>query len=111
MSAAGTARKGAGAPAPVKIYGFCWFRREHYDASRAMMIDPQDLFETYDEWLHEAKAIEAKATADGIRVMRIRFDPAGFAMFCMVNNLKPDNHARAAWAAQEAKRRTEAKAD
>ncbi|WP_407049464.1 hypothetical protein [Methyloraptor flagellatus] len=106
MANAGAAK--AEAP-PMKVYGFCWFKRDQYVAARAMMIDPQDLFDTYDEWLHEARAIEAKAQSEGVRVMRIRFDPVSFAWFCRVQGILPDNQARAAWAASEAKERYDGK--
>ena len=41
--------------------------------------------------------------------VRIRFDPVSFAWFCRVQGILPDNQARAAWAASEAKERYDGK--
>ena len=91
--------------APARIIGFCWFHRDGYADARAMMADPEILFDTFDEWLAAAKKIEREVTARGEKVVRIRFDPAAFLLWCVGANRQPDEKARAAWAADAARRK------
>ena len=93
------------ATTPKQVLGFCWFRREDHPAGRAMMTDPDALFEHYDAWLAEAQRLEREARDKGARVIRIRFDQTSFALFCMTRRLSADAKARGAWAASEAYRR------
>ena len=97
--------KPADAAAPNRIYGFCWFKRETYDASRAAMSDPENLFDTFDEWLAAARKVEREVTARGAKIVRIRFDLAAFLLWCVSHGRLPDEQARANWAAAEARKR------
>ena len=90
---------------PKRLYGFCWFHRADYDRARGAMADPDILFETYDEWLKAAKKIEAEVSARGDKVVRIRFDLAAFLLYCVSHDTLPNEQARAAWAAAEARKK------
>ncbi|NLH81647.1 MAG: hypothetical protein GX458_12485 [Phyllobacteriaceae bacterium] len=96
-------------PAPEtpkrRILGFCWFRRETYDQARAVMSDPDVLFEDFDTWLAAARKIEREVSASGDKVVRIRFDLPGFLVWCASRGRMPDEQARAGWAAEEARKR------
>lgn len=96
--------------APLRVYGFCWFLRDDYDAARAAMADPEVLFDTYAEWLKAAKKIEADVTAQGAKVIRIRFDIESFMFYCAAHDVAPVEQTRANWAAAELRRRYEATA-
>ena len=89
----------------LRIYGFCWFRRENYEEARAVMADPEVLFDTFDEWLKAAKKIEADVAAQGHKVVRVRFDLQSFLLYCMTHNVAPIEQTRANWAAAELKRK------
>lgn len=94
------------APAtPQRIVGFCWFHRDGYDSARTAMSDPEVLFDTFDEWLSAARKIEKEVTERGDKVVRIRFDLASFMLFCIGKGSKLDEQARAAWAANEARKK------
>ena len=90
---------------PIRVVGFCWFHRDGYDDARAAMSDPEILFDTFDEWLRAAKKIEADVSAQGDKVVRIRFDLASFLLFCVGAGRLPDEQARAAWASAEVKKK------
>ncbi len=92
----------------LRIYGFCWFRRESYDEARAVMSDPEVLFDTFDEWLKAAKKIESDMTAQGHKVVRIRFDMPSFLLYCMTHQVPPVEQSRANWAAAELRRKVSA---
>lgn len=92
--------------APKKrILGFCWFRRESYDHDRAMMSDPEILFDSFDEWLAAARKVEREVSAKGDKVVRIRFDLGSFLVWCASHGRMPDEQARAGWAAAEARKK------
>jgi len=94
------------APAtPQRIVGFCWFHRDDYDRARAAMADPEVLFDTFDEWLAAARKIEKEVTEKGDKVVRIRFDLASFTLFCIGKSSQMNEQARAAWAANEARKK------
>lgn len=90
---------------PIRVVGFCWFHRDDYQNARAAMADPEILFDTFDEWLRAAKKIEADVSAQGDKVVRIRFDLASFLLFCVGAGRLPDEQARAAWASAEVKKK------
>ena len=94
-------------PTPIRVFGFCWFLRDDYDAARAAMADPEVLFDTYAEWLKAAKKIEAEVTAKGDKVIRIRFDLQSFMFYCLTHDVQPVEQTRANWAAAELRRRYE----
>ena len=88
-----------------RILGFCWFRRESYDQARAVMSDPERLFDTFDEWLVAARTVEREVIAKGDKVVRIRFDLPAFLLWCASHGRYPDEDARAGWAAGEARKK------
>ncbi len=92
----------------LRIYGFCWFRREDYDEARAAMADPEVLFDTFDEWLKAAKKIESDMAAQGHKVVRIRFDIISFMLYCATHDVPPIEQSRANWAAAELRRKVTA---
>lgn len=87
------------------VIGLCWFNRRHFDDHRALMSDPDELFDTFDEWLKSAKTLEAQVTAQGKKVVRIPFDPVSFLLHCATTGHLPDGAARSRWAAIETERR------
>lgn len=88
-----------------RILGFCWFRRETYDQARTMMSDPEVLFDGFDEWLAAARKVERDVTTRGDKVVRIRFDLPAFLVWCAAHGRRPDEQARAGWAAAEARKK------
>jgi hypothetical protein len=109
MSTPAATPKPEAAPPRKQAVAICWFRREDYDAAKAEMSDPERLYEDYDEWLQEAQAFETEMLGNGIKTVRIRWDPTGFALFCLTRNIAPDGGARAEWAAFEANKRVNQK--
>lgn len=101
-----TPKPHATADKPEKVIAICWFRREDYDRAKAAMVDPGRLYADYDEWLKEGQAFEREMQAQGVRVVRIRFDATAFALFCLSRQLPADGVARAAWATEEAMKRS-----
>ncbi|MBL8573081.1 MAG: hypothetical protein JNM13_05345 [Hyphomicrobiaceae bacterium] len=85
--------------------GLCWFKREHFADHRQLMSDPDELFDTYDEWLKSAHQIERTVAAQGHRVVRVPFDPVSFLLLCTTRGMLPDAKARSQWAAMETERR------
>ena len=88
-----------------RVYGICWFAREDYDTARALMSDPEALFDTYDEWLSAARKLEGQVALEGDKSVRIRFDRDSFLLYCATHNLPPYEQARANWAGQEVKKK------
>ena len=82
----------------------CWFRRESYDAAKAIMADPDRLYPNFDVWLKEAKAFETECAVKKVPTKRIRFDKPAFILFCSTRNLIPDAGARMMWASMEAQK-------
>ena len=91
----------------ARVVAICWFRREDYEAAKAGMADPERLYAGYDAWLKEAQAFETQMAADGVKTTRVRFDPTGFALYCVTRGLPPDGVARAEWANLEARRKVD----
>ncbi|MCE1235601.1 MAG: hypothetical protein LWW93_04500 [Hyphomicrobiales bacterium] len=88
-----------------RILGFCWFRRDGYDQARAIMSDPERLFDGFDQWLAAARTIEREVTAKGEKVVRIRFDLPAFLLWCAARGRLPDEQSRAGWAADEVRKK------
>jgi hypothetical protein len=94
--------KGAVESQENRPLGVCWFRREDYAAAKATMTDPERLYETYDAWFAAMKQFEREMAERGVTVVRVRFDPVGFMLYCATRNLPPDASARIKWAAAAA---------
>lgn len=88
-----------------RILGFCWFRRDGYAQARSVMSDPEVLFDTFDEWLAAARRIEREVSAQGDKVVRIRFDLPAFLLWCAARGRMPDEQSRAGWAAEAARKK------
>lgn len=83
---------------PPKAIGICWFKRASFAEDRAAMIDPDELFDTFDEWQKSALQLEAKVRAQGVHTVRVPFDAASFKAFYEQHAGAPNAAARAAWA-------------
>ncbi len=91
-------------PTVRRIAPYCWFPRDAYEQAKAMMADPDRLYDSYDTWLREAKKFEAEMAENNIVTKRVRFHREAFGLFCTTRNLVPDGAARAMWASFEAQK-------
>ncbi len=88
----------------VQIVGIAWFLRTDYPRLLALFDDREAQWSTYDEWLKSAKRVEAKLTASGQQVVRVKLKPDEFSSWCKQNGLKTDGPARTRFAAEGVKR-------
>lgn len=84
--------------------GISWFRPETYDACMSIFSDSDSLPDTYDDWLHRAKAAEEQVTSQGMKVVRVDIDPDTFPKWCAANgHASIDKHARMAFGSEMAR--------
>ncbi|HYP17770.1 MAG TPA: hypothetical protein VEQ65_11215 [Opitutus sp.] len=58
------------------------------------MEDPHVLAPAYDQWLAAAQNNEREAERAGVRVVRVRIEPAPFARWCAEQGIAADSRAR-----------------
>ncbi len=91
----------------LKIRGVAvaWFTPETWPRLREISADPDDLPETYGEFLTLAEPRFARHVAAGAPLQRVLIDPDELLEWCEVNRRPVDGHARAGFAAYVLMRR------
>lgn len=80
------------------IVGIAWYRREDWDALRALFVDADVLPDTWDAWLSRAREIEQQVGRDGRRAVRAEIRPEAFRTWCADNGHALDAKGRMAFA-------------
>ena len=91
-------------PATVKAEFFLAPRRENYEHFLAIMVDRDELPQTFEEWERNIGPKAADLKAQGIILRPVMFDAEEFVASCLARNLPCGDEARAAFAAEAARR-------
>ena len=92
-------------PATVKAAVFFLApRREDYEHFLAIMVDRDELPQTFEEWEQNIGPKVADLKAQGIILRPVMFDAEEFVAFCLARNLPCGDEARAAFAAEAGRR-------
>lgn len=89
---------------PTISIAAAWFRRQDYDAVKALAPHDPNLPDAFDEWLDLATQQLAQLEAEGVVVEKVVVEPRQFAAWCRRRKVEPDQHARAAYAVDRARR-------
>ncbi|MFM7116528.1 MAG: hypothetical protein ACKO0N_07835 [Planctomycetota bacterium] len=82
-----------------------WYmNEENYEAFRSTAVDQADFFESHAEWLEAALEHERQAEKYGVTIVRVRMDPAAFAVWCAEQSRANDADARSEFAELRAAR-------
>ena len=95
---------------PPNIRGVAvpWVTAETFPRLREITANPDDLPETYDEWLARVEPRFARHAANGVPVQRVFIDPDELLEYCKANGRPVDAYARAGFAAYVLMRRDRA---
>jgi hypothetical protein len=88
----------------VSIIAIPWYRRRDYRALSKLFSDPENLPNTFEEWLKLALLSEGRFQRDGLAVARIVIRPVAFAAWCKERNLIPDQRTRLTYTNEAARR-------
>jgi hypothetical protein len=83
--------------------------REDYGRFLAIMVDRDELPQTFEEWEREIVPKVADLKARGVVLNPVTFDAEEFVAFCLAENLPCGDKARAHFAAEAARRIVERK--
>lgn len=87
---------------PVKVViGIAWYCLEDWEGLRQLYPDRDQMHDSYDEWLADAKRAEGTAKARGHTVIQIVIHPAELAGWCAVRGLAPTADARARYVTEQ----------
>jgi hypothetical protein len=89
----------------VRAIGIPWYRREDWDALRALFIDAAKLPATYDRWLRKAKHAQKQFQRQGAITERVYLDPIEFSLWCVDRDTDLDAAARMKFAAEAVARK------
>jgi len=79
--------------------GITWYRREEdFLRLKAMSNDSEELEDTYDEWLENAKNVLGSLTLQGLNVVKVYLDPETFPAWCKAKGYEMDATARSRYA-------------
>ena len=90
---------------PIEV-GLVWYRREDYPRVLQIMLDAEDLQESWNEWRRDARRVERELRRQGVPTSRVVLDPDTFLNWCAVRGLEPIASSRSAWASETARART-----
>jgi hypothetical protein len=80
-------------PLEPRIVGVPWCREEDYDTFRNMVVDPDNLRPTWNEFVAVAEETEEFQKAEGRIVERVDIDPHAFQRWCQTHGCRIDTHA------------------
>ena len=82
-------------PEEKPVVGYAWYRREQWALLRAAAADPDDLEETYDDWLPFAEESFRQRKAEGMDIRKVGIDVEELIRWCEDRNVPLDGAARA----------------
>lgn len=85
---------------PVRVVGMVWYRRKDYEAVRAIMVDSEDLPDTYDKWFYQADKTAKQLKRHGLMVERVYINPQEFPEWCKAKGMPLNASARSAFASE-----------
>jgi len=89
----------------IRAIGIPWYRREDWDALRALFVDAAKLPATYEKWLRKAEHAEKQFKRQGAITERINLDPVEFSLWCVDRGTDLDAAARMNFAAEAVARK------
>ena len=78
--------------------GVPWIQRDQYRELVALLVDGNQLPESYDEWLLDAEAKFNEIKQDGHSVYKVTVEPHMFESWCRANGIRPTRKAVARFA-------------
>jgi hypothetical protein len=73
-----------------KVIGIAWYRKEQWILLRQTIENPNDIENTYEEWLDKAMELKRTIEASGLTTEEVDIDIPGVITWCKKNN-KPIN--------------------
>ena len=86
-------------PPNVRGVAVAWFTEEAWPRLREISANPDDLPDTFAEFLALAEPRFARHVASGLPLQRVHVDPDELLAWCKANGRPVDAHARAGFAA------------
>lgn len=91
------------------VTGVAWYRRDQWTDLRTVSADPENLEETYDEWLTYATDAISKMERDGgIKAQAVDIDVDELVRWCRERQRPIDQAARAAFTSFKLRQQHEA---
>ncbi|HJR21475.1 MAG TPA: hypothetical protein VJ822_07635 [Dongiaceae bacterium] len=84
----------------VRVVGMVWYRREDYKAIKAIMVDSEELPDTYDKWRYQVEKTVKQLKRHGLMVERVYIDPQEFPDWCRAKGMQLNGAARSAFASE-----------
>jgi hypothetical protein len=91
-------------PSREGIAGVGWYAREQWARLREVVADPEELEDTYEEWLGNAEKFAREMSFHGVVVQRIAVDVEALRSWCVVHSRRVNAESRAAYAAEMLRR-------
>jgi hypothetical protein len=92
---------------PKLVTGCAWYRAEQWDRLREISADRDRLEQTYEEWVANAEESLRNMRKAGIYAKKIDVDVEELLMWCEARGQEVDGEARAAYAADMLRQRSE----
>jgi hypothetical protein len=73
-----------------KVIGIAWYRKEQWILLRKTIENPNDIENTYEEWLDNAMELKGTIEASGLTIEEVDIDIPDVITWCKKNN-KPIN--------------------
>lgn len=80
------------------VAGCVWYRREQWDLLHRKAVDPEELENSYDEWVAQAEQSVANIEKLGLTPKKIDIDVVDLIRWCASENRPLDGAARATFA-------------
>jgi hypothetical protein len=92
-----------GSPSPVTV--LAWYDRNQWERLKQVAADADQLDDTYEEWLANAKRFRGDLVLRGLQVVKIDIDVDELSTWCATHRMPNTSEARSQFAAEIAAKR------
>lgn len=82
------------------ISGVAWYREDQWELLKSTAADPEEIEDTYQEWLKGALNLIKTLKRQGLDVCKVDLDVGRFNDWCQMNRRVPNGESRAEYVAE-----------
>ena len=79
--------------------GVCWYKEEQWERLKEIVVDPENIEETYQQWRKDAEKTLIELKANGVNIKKVSVDTEEMLIWANEQGRPLDGEARSEYAA------------
>ena len=88
------------------LIGYAWYKRNQWAILKAVVSDPENIEESYEDWLPNAEKSFAELKQSGENIRKVEVDIDELVSWCRAKGMPINGAARAQYAAEMVRHKT-----